>query len=244
MKFFHRYRGLLGGAALLLAVAFALGVCFFALDRTAAEAQRLTVVLDAGHGGIDGGVTGVKTGVKESDLNLSVVFLLQERFEEAGFRVVLTRKTEAGLYGLATPGFKKRDMQKRAEIICGANPALVISVHMNFFSLPSRRGAQVFFREDSESSKRLACNLQSSLNAMPDCARRSDPLRGDYFILNCSEYPSAIVECGFLSNAEDEALLTDGGYRKELAGAIAAGAMTFLSSPANTGGGVDIFSRG
>ncbi len=233
MRFFHRHKTALGLAALLTAVALTLAACFFALSGTAAEAHRLTVVLDAGHGGVDGGVVGCRTGVKESDINLKLTYLLKERFEEAGLAVVLTRRTEAGLYGAATSGYKRRDMERRAEIIRGCDPALVISVHQNFFSLSSRRGAQVFFKESSEGSKTLACSIQSSLNGMPECVKRSDPLKGDYFILNCSAAPAVIVECGFLSNPEDEALLLTEAYRRKLAEAVTAGAIGFLSSSAN-----------
>lgn len=233
MGFFYRHRVTLGFFCILLAVAVTFGICFFALSRTAAEAQRLTVVIDAGHGGVDGGVVGVVSGTKESDINLAVARLLQQEFEEKGFRVVMTRGTEAGLYGAATSGYKRRDMQKRAEIINASAPALVISVHQNFFSLSSRRGAQVFYKASSESSKTLACMIQSAFNGMPECARRSDPLAGDYYVLNCSDYPSVIVECGFLSNAEDEALLVTAEYQQKVAAAIAAGAVAFLSSAAD-----------
>lgn len=230
MKFFYRHRVALGFCALAMAVAVTLWVCFFAMSRTAAQAQRLTVVLDAGHGGVDGGVVGA-SGKKESDVNLEITYLLQNRFEEAGFRVVLTRKTEAGLYGAATPGYKRRDMEKRKEVICASDPALVISVHQNFFSLRSRRGAQVFFKESDPRSVALAGSIQSALNHMPECVKQTSALKGDYYILNCSDYPSVIVECGFLSNAEDEALLLDAVYQRKLAEAIVAGALGYLASP-------------
>ena len=68
---------------------------------------------------------------------------------------------------------------------------------------------------------------------MPECVKRSDPLKGDYFILNCSAAPAVIVECGFLSNPEDEALLLTEAYRRKLAEAVTAGAIGFLSSSAN-----------
>ena len=96
--------------------------------------QRFTVCIDAGHGGVDGGVTGVNTGVKESDLNLSVSRLLKEHFESCGITVVMTRKTKDGLYGTATSGFKRRDMEKRREIIEQSKPDMVISIHMNKYS--------------------------------------------------------------------------------------------------------------
>ena len=115
MNFLYRHRVIFGLTGIALAVIITFGVCFFALARTAAaNTQRLTIVIDAGHGGIDGGVVGRVSGVKESDINLSISRCLQKEFEQAGFRVVQTRPTEAGLYGTATAGYKKRDMQKRA----------------------------------------------------------------------------------------------------------------------------------
>ncbi len=230
MNFFFRHRVALGFCAILLAVVFVFGVCFFALSRTAAETTRLVVVIDAGHGGVDGGVVGIETGTKESDINLSLSRILQSAFEDAGFYVVQTRPTEAGLYGAATNGYKKRDMQKRADIIRESVPALVISLHQNFFSMRSRRGAQVFFREDSERSAALARSIQTSLNTMPECVKQTDALKGDYYVLNCSDYPSVIVECGFLSNAEDEALLVTQVYQEKIAAAILSGSLSFLAT--------------
>ena len=183
----------------------------------------------------DGGVVGRLTGQKESDINLAVSRRLQTELENAGLRVVQTRPTEAGLYGVSTSGYKKRDMQKRAQIIRDSVPAAVISVHQNFFSLSSRRGAQVFYRAGSEASYLLACAVQTELNGMEECVRSVQPLTGDYYILNCSEFPSVIVECGFLSNAQDEALLTDGDYQTKLAQTICRGALTFLAAGADAG---------
>ncbi len=228
--FVRRHRVLLGFLAILLSIAVTAGVCLYALVQTAAGSTRLTVVIDAGHGGIDGGVVGRVTGTKESDINLAVSRLLQAEFEEAGLLVVQTRPTQAGLYGAATEGYKRRDMQRRAKIIADNAPAVVISVHQNFFSLSSRRGAQVFFRKDSESSRTLACAVQTAFNSMPECVRRSEALKGDYYVLNCSDYPSVIVECGFLSNAEDEALLVSAAYQQRLAQTICAGTLAFLAS--------------
>ena len=107
-----------------------------------------TVVIDAGHGGMDGGVVSA-TGVRESDLNLQYAKTLGELFRRSGFNVVYTRKTKDGLYGLPTKGFKLRDMKKRREIILQSQPNLVISVHMNKFPQSSRSGPQVFFQKGS-----------------------------------------------------------------------------------------------
>ena len=81
-----------------------------------------TIVIDAGHGGIDGGVSGVNTGVKESEINLAIVKKLESYIKGAGMSVVLTRSTDAGLYGVATKNLKRKDMQKRKEIILKAKP--------------------------------------------------------------------------------------------------------------------------
>lgn len=220
----------MGFLSILLAVAMTFGVCFFALSRTTAQTSRLVVVIDAGHGGIDGGVVGIETGTKESDINLSLSRILQTAFEDAGFYVIQTRPTEAGLYGAATSGYKRRDMQRRAEVINESSPALVISVHQNFFSLRSRRGAQVFFRDNSDPSRLLASHIQSELNDMPECVKKTEALKGDYYVLNCSDYPSVIVECGFLSNAEDEKLLVTEAYQTKIAAAILKGALSFLTT--------------
>lgn len=233
MSFFYKHRIVLGISCLVFAVATTFAFCFFALSRAAAQSLRLTIVIDAGHGGVDGGVVGTTTGAKESDINLSISRLLQRKFEEAGFLVVQTRPTEAGLYDVATAGYKRRDMEKRAEIIKKNTPAIMVSVHQNFFSQVSRRGAQVFYREDSELSKTLACLVQTSLNSMPECVKKTSALAGDYFVLNCSDTPSVIVECGFLSNPQDEALLIGKAYQEKIAAAIASGVLSFLSSGAN-----------
>ncbi len=226
-------KNLLLAGALALCFVFTLGICLSALVQTAVDTQNITVVLDAGHGGIDGGVTGVNTGVKESEINLDIVKKLQVYLEQAGINVVLTRKTDAGLYGLAVKGFKKRDMQKRKEIIERAAPAVMVSVHQNSYPRSARRGAQLFYRAGSAEGETLANNIQSELNNMPECVQKSTPLTGDYYMLDCTDYTSVICECGFLSNPADEALLVTDEYRDKIAAAVYKGILSYLSSAAN-----------
>ena len=185
------------------------------------------VVIDAGHGDIDGGVVGKTSGVKESELNLKMAYLLKEEFETCGIKVVLTRTDENGLYGEATDGFKKRDMAKRKEIILDAKADMVISVHMNKFSSSSRSGPQVFFDQNSEAGQKLATRIQTSLNAFTGNSHAA--LKGDYYMLKCTTSPSVIVECGFLSNPYEEQQLLDETYRKKLARKIFEGALLFMS---------------
>jgi len=207
-------------------------ICLGALNKgsiSSAEGGMINIVLDAGHGGIDGGVSGKVTGVKESDLNLMVVRKLEKYLLSAGFNVTLTRKTEAGLYGLPTGNKKKRDMEKRKKIIEEANADIVISVHMNYYSSSSRRGAQVFYKDGAEGGKQLAENLQKSFNEMDEASRNCQILTGDYYILNTSNCPAIIAECGFLSNAEDEKLLVTEEYQDDIAYAMFKGIVDYLS---------------
>jgi len=186
------------------------------------------VVVDAGHGGVDGGTTGIATGVRESDLNLMIAQELRAYFEGGGLTVVMTRLDEGGLYGTATPGYKRRDMQMRARIIDESTPDLVVSIHLNKYSSSSRSGAQVFFKQSDEYGKRAAALMQGFLNTGVN-TRNYSALKGDYYILNCSSYPSVIVEGGFLSNPDDEAKLLTESYRKSLAYYIYCGAIAFLA---------------
>lgn len=221
--------------SVLVVTALTFVLCFGALIKTSAESSssyKIKIVLDAGHGGIDGGVTGVNTGVKESDLNLALTKKVEKYLVSAGFVVVLTRSSEAGLYGVATKNLKRKDMEKRRDIINKIKPNLVISIHMNKFSVSTRRGAQVFYKPQDENSKLLAQSLQSCFNSMPQAPRTCSALTGDYYILNCSNYPSVIAECGFLSNPEDEQLLINSTYQDELAYTIFKGVITYLAQNA------------
>ena len=216
-------------ALILTALTFLL--CFAALAETDVIAAKsgVKIVLDAGHVGIDGGVKGVKTGVPESEINLAVVKKLETYLVSAGITVVLTRSSDAGLYGVASSTLKRRDMEKRKEIIEKAAPTMVVSVHMNYYPNSTRRGGQTFYKAESESSKALANSIQKSLNALYKDVKDYSPLKGDYYILNCTEYPSVIAECGFLSNPEDEALLTDGEFQSELAYSLFIGIIDYLT---------------
>lgn len=214
--------------AVCLIVSFS--VCISAVAATSTDVKPMTVVLDAGHGGIDGGVCGKKTKTPESEINLAIVKILKGCFERGGINCVLTRKTNAGLYGIPTKGFKKRDMNKRKEIIESAKPVAMISVHQNFFTgSSSRRGGQVFFRADSANGRDLAECIQRQLNDIDKSVKERDVLAGDYFMLNCTNYTSVIVECGFLSNPEDERLLLTEEYRTTVAEAIYTGVIAYLS---------------
>ncbi len=187
---------------------------------TSLKKSEKTVVIDAGHGGIDGGVVGLSTGIKEAEINLAVAKALKTHFEAGGFNVVMTRTNEGGLYGATTPGFKERDLKKRVQIAKDAHADLFISVHMNNYSDKNRRGAQVFYKNGCLKSKAYSEEVQKELNGLEESSRSCSVLAGDYYVLNFSECPSFIVECGFLSNEKDERLLLDKDYQIKLTHAI------------------------
>ncbi len=196
---------------------------------TYSHSDGKTIVIDAGHGGVDAGVMGKVTSTKESEINLYISKYLRGYFADAGFNVVMTRTTQGGLYGLSTKGFKMRDMKKRKEIIEQSDADMVISIHQNFCPLPSKRGGTVFFEKSSDCGRELAQNIQKNLNAMKECVKDNEALAGDYYMLKCTKSPSVIVECGFLSNADDEALLITAEYQKSVAYAIFKGAVTYFA---------------
>jgi N-acetylmuramoyl-L-alanine amidase len=142
----------------------------------------------------------------------------------------MTRRDKNGLYGSKGEGFKKRDMLKRREIILASGADLVISIHLNKFLSTSRKGAQAFFREGSELGKLAAAKIQEQLNKNINLHRSFEALKGDYYLLNCSDIPSVIVECGFLSNPEEEKLLATAEYQDKLAYIIFAGAISYFCS--------------
>ena len=226
--------------AIILAVTtascVAVGMCVRALNEqpVAAFSSNMRIVVDAGHGGIDGGVCGAVTGVKESDINLAISFILKEELTDMGFEVVLTRKTEAGLYDTTARGFKKRDMQRRKEIIEETKPALILSIHQNFYPTKSARGGQVFYSKKQEGSLALVEGMQEGLNSLYEGrkVKGRKVTAAEYFMLECYPVPSVIVECGFLSNRLDEELLCSAAWKKRLAQEIAGGVLAYFANSA------------
>jgi N-acetylmuramoyl-L-alanine amidase len=198
---------------------------------TTVPIDEKVIVLDAGHGGVDNGVVGVN-GTKESEFNLSMTLRLATLLEEGGFTVVLTRENEDGLYGDVTTNRKRADLEARKTIIQENNPDMVISIHANKYPSTDRRGAQVFYNEFSLSGEDLANCIQTNLNLLnvEYIERDFAALSGDYYLLNCTQAPSVIVECGFLSNEEDEILLTNEDYCQKMGFSIYSGVVAYFET--------------
>lgn len=187
-----------------------------------------TIVIDAGHGGIDGGVVGTSTGTKESDINLAISKSLRHFLESKGYNVVMTRTTTDGLYGMATKNRKMRDLEARKEIINNARPDLVVSIHQNSYPRENVKGAQVFYAPKSEVGLQYSSIMQNILNITLNPNNAKVAKEGDYYMLQCSEYPSMLIECGFLSNKEEEKLLLSASYQEKVAYTIFSGINSIL----------------
>ena len=198
-------------------------LCIFALvavwkvqAETKSQALPLsgvTVVVDPGHGGKDDGASG--GDLKEQEINLAIALKLRTELEKAGANVTMTRD---GSYDLASDGAtnrKREDMKKRVEIINTEPNDLFISIHLNTYPNVSIHGAQAFYRKGDEASKQLAEIIQRRFNDLTQTEKKSKT--GDYFILNESERPGVLVECGFLSNAGDRKSLAQSSYQQQLA---------------------------
>lgn len=190
---------------------------------------RFCVVLDAGHGGVDGGALGISTGAREAEINLAVTLKTGALLESAGVRVVYTRKGEKSLCPDEQYN-KKQDMRLRGQVIDAAKPDIVVSVHMNSYPDLRVRGAQTFYYPDSECGKELAESIQRSLK-MADPNNRRTVKAEDFFLLRTYAGPSALVECGFMTCPEEEKLLQEQEYQEKLAYCIFDGIMRYLMRP-------------
>lgn len=189
--------------------------------------HNYTVVIDAGHGGTDPGSIGYKSKVFEADLNLKISKMLEEKLEKTGIMVVMTRSDKNGLAEGMGKKFKKEDMRLRKELIKNVRPNMVISIHHNSYTNHKLRGAQVFYDKTSDISKQIAeCIQKEFIKTLDHSNKSTSP--GDYFMLKCTTAPSVIVECGFISNAEEEQLLLTNEYQQKIVDAIYLGVVNFL----------------
>lgn len=194
----------------LVAICSIVGVCYVARATSSPKAQY-TIVIDAGHGGRDGGTSGTITGITESELNLKYANTLKNLCEDFGIGVIMTRTDMNGLYDESASNKKKSEMEKRKNIINSSGADLMISIHMNSFPLSSCNGAQIFYGKGDEQGLNLAKCIQTSVCEVFDNARDYVTV-GDYFVLNYSSIPATLIECGFLSNPEEEKNLQDDDY--------------------------------
>ncbi len=191
----------------------------------AADQTPCRIVIDPGHGGEDGGATGV-AGTRESDLNLAVSLRLQALLRLFGHEPVMVRTTDTAVYsaGAGTISEKKvSDIHNRVRLVNDTPGALLVSIHQNFFTQGQYSGAQVFYADDAY-SRELAQQMQAQLRASLDPGNRREAkgAAGTVYLMNHIQTPGILVECGFLSNAAEEARLNTPAYQTRLAMTMAA----------------------
>lgn len=191
-----------------------------------------TIVLDAGHGGPDGGAVS-KQGVIEKDINLAVALYLRDYLQQAGAIVVMTREVDRDLAEPDTKGYSKRkteDLKKRVRFIEEQQAKMLVSIHMNSIPSPRWRGAQTFFYLNNGNSANLADLIQDELRRNLEntdrVAKQSDK---PVYVLEALKIPAVLVEVGFLSNPEEAALLGDDKYQRKVAASIYQGILRYAA---------------
>lgn len=196
--------------------------------------SRYCVVIDVGHGGIDSGKVS-SDGILEKDVNLVIAKKLKALLEQEDVCVTLTRESDTGLYQESDSNKKVADLQNRCALIEKLNPDCTVSIHQNSFSSPEVKGAQVFYYGQSGEGETLAKLVQESLVERVDPENhRQAKANESYYLLKRTVSPTVIVECGFLSNPTEAALLTSDEYQNRLVWAIHMGVMEFLNKASAT----------
>ena len=213
----------------LLALILGIGIAYAgersvnSLSVTTGDVQEHCFIIDAGHGGIDGGATSC-TGVLESQINLEIAVRMNDLFRFMGYETVMIRTTDTSIYtsGNTIAAQKLSDLKERVRIVNKQEKNILISLHQNTFSDNKYSGAQVFY-SPTDGSKILADTVQSALVTVLNPGSRRTAKKGEgIYLLQHIERPGILIECGFLSNAEEEALLRSSAYQKKLCSVIAA----------------------
>lgn len=191
------------------------------------------IIIDAGHGGIDGGAVG-KSGTIEKNINLDISKKLKSYIESGGDTCIMIREVDEGLYGEygTIRNKKNEDLRNRKDIIKEYRADMFISIHLNSFPQSQYYGAQVFYPEDNEDSKILAKKVQEELILVLNRGNKRVEKQSDsYYLLKDNPVPSILIECGFLSNPEEERLLKDSEYQNKIAWAAYKGIMRYFTEP-------------
>lgn len=194
------------------------------------EFVKKTIIIDPGHGGADPGALGVN-GSLEKELNLELALTLRDLFVMCGFDVIMTRDDDRMLTTGDGGSKKAQDLSARLSVARDHPDALFVSIHMNKFPDASVHGTQVYYSKNHSSSRQLAEEIRKYVAAsvQPSNKRQIKEATSAIFILDRIENPSVLVECGFVSNSMEEALLRDREYRTALATAICGAVVGFSS---------------
>ena len=193
-----------------------------AINQQRPVERQHTIVIDAGHGVIDGGATSC-TGILESQINLEIALKMEDLFHFLGYETVMIRRTDESIYiqGNTIAAQKVSDLNERVRIVNKTPGAILISIHQNTFSDNKYSGAQVFFAP-TEGSRELARRLQGDLAShLNPGSNRKEKKADNIYLLQHISRPGVLIECGFISNPQEEARLRDPDYQRKLCAVIA-----------------------
>ena len=193
-----------------------------------------TIIVDAGHGGIDPGSMTDDQSVKEKDVNLKITKKVKELLEASGAMVILTRNDDTSLYteqvGKTIRQKYNENLKNRKKIIQESSADMFISIHLNKFQESKYYGAQTFYPAGKEDDKQLATYIQGELKRVVDKTNnRKIKSTNDIYLIKDNEIPSTLIECGFLSNDKEAKLLNDEEYQDQIAWAIYVGIQKYFS---------------
>lgn len=196
------------------------------------QPEKIKIVIDPGHGGVDQGARG-DMNIGEAPINLAISEKLMHFLEGSGFDVEMTRYEDEGLYSLKSKTIREKkneDLKNRVDIINNSNADLVVSIHLNSFPQKQYYGAHVFYQKNNPNGKIAADTIQISLKSILDESNKRVPqVKKDIKIMDDTNVPVILIECGFLSNTAEEKKLTSAGYQEKTAWAIYAGLMKYFN---------------
>lgn len=193
------------------------------------------IIIDAGHGGRDGGASS-DDGTLEKDLNLAVSKKLQSFFENAGYTVVMTRTEDVALGDGSSSHKKLSDLQARTDIAKKYENAIFISIHMNKFPVAKYSGLTVYYSKNTEASRSLASSVKDTVhNYLQKSNEREVKAAGsEIYVLDNAPCTAVLIECGFLSNPEECALLKTDSYQQKTAACIYAATVNYIFKTTDT----------
>ena len=205
------------------------------LSENEIDSNRTTIIIDAGHGGVDTGATSC-TGIMESNINLEISLRLQDLFHLLGYQTKMIRTEDVSIFtdGNTIAAKKISDLKHRVQIVNSTENAIFVSIHQNHFPVEKYKGAQVFYNRVGGSealAKVLQNNIVATINKGSN--RLAKKASGVYLMENVQK-TGVLVECGFLSNPEEENMLRNATYQNKLCSVIATTISSFLEDFAMT----------
>lgn len=192
------------------------------------------IILDAGHGGFDGGAV-ANDGTVEKDINLNICLSLASLLKQNGFKVIMTRTADVSTEDIESDKIaskKKSDLKNRLMLMKKHEDAVFVSIHLNKFTTSAACGSQIFYSGNDEDSKKLSDLIQNSIvnKIQKDNKRVNKKATSSTYILHNATVPAVLVECGFISNKNELQLLKTEEYQNKMAFCIYCGILDFFKT--------------